>query len=1153
MGEKHQRQTDKHAQRESKAGEENEIKRTEQQTSKDNIGVNVEYVVDQEMCKVQTKENKNLAKHNVESQEMLEKQCFGLIPSNGTKQLLQSERDVKHAAKNDESGVEARRRHTQKEDIEPGSKKRITKDNPTKLADRENDTSKKSGIKAKEVKKYANDKIKKGLSCVMMNESSEEEGATDGYESSERIIEVRRRKEKKRSPGLGIIGESAKGNTESIRKEVFASAGPSLFSTFCVNVKMQYTLNQRLFLVKQYWITNSITATQRAYQREFGVRNPPRRNTILGLVNKLETTGSLSTTGAVTQKIIKTFVAGDRVHLLNVSESLKPYRVTVVHQLQEPDKDKRLNYCRWFQTFIVQNLAILSITWNLWPPRSPDLTTPDNICYRVQISGSSGNESGSSGLDPSTFEHDYHTMVDQMETQYYTYKNPSEKKFSAVIRNVPYSLSDQEIKVALEELNYPYHKVTRLLGKNKQPTPLCAIELDNNDQDANPKRFLSVQGAKILVMLRTTANSNHAAYDCVNCQQQHPTNYRGCEHYLQLKEKLSRGVQLDKKNGFMFQNLRNHYFNAQKILNINNISTLLKKIGPQLSEIRMKCIKNLNMFDLMLYCKKVETLSIEYCLFSEPTMIFSSRVHNPHFKNVKNLILISNKQDISLNLHLLYYNDLKVFHTRLNVNMNDWFVKNLLISRRVYRQITEFIAEDCPSDYLTMRAVKILRENCKNLKLIGNLATWKGVTSEEIVNLKLEIRRIKSPLVVISQEQYVYSLVEAWIKSVLEDIGAGEPSSEMIEELQRECEIMHTYLDALPNTLLADIVPLSMRKYDLVFRSHAIELNPDVINRNENVFDRIFRTILYPCVTTYNVDILKSHHVRLMAINNVSAVSNITFLALPGDGDSLAWLVERHIHEVPLLREFCYPVHCTNVVIESMSHHCLLLRILKIPHSRIDDLSVSKLETFQHMIFLDVSETKMTRKGYRRLLASTQTLENICWSTSVDKILKKFPDEKRHKMKHFESEMQPVEQISRFFNLVSLKLARYLYEESKIGTVIKTLGARLEHVTMKQITGLKVSDLITHCTRLKEMVLSSASNIAGINDAFVRDILISGGFKNLEKLKVLGCGKLNTQTVNLLLEVSTRLSTIEMLDMDPDELQAFRKKIRHSGLKVTTE
>ncbi|KAJ4438747.1 hypothetical protein ANN_14698 [Periplaneta americana] len=148
---------------------------------------------------------------------------------------------------------------------------------------------------------------------------------------------------------------------------------------------MQYTLNQRLFLVKQYWITNSITATQRAYQREFGVRNPPKTKHNTGTGKQIGNNWISSTTGAVTQKIIKTFVAGDRVHLLNVSESLKRYRVTVVHQLQEPDKDKRLNYCRWFQTFIVQNPAILSITWNLWPPRSPDLTTPDFFLWGYLI------------------------------------------------------------------------------------------------------------------------------------------------------------------------------------------------------------------------------------------------------------------------------------------------------------------------------------------------------------------------------------------------------------------------------------------------------------------------------------------------------------------------------------------------------------------------------------------------------------------------------------------------------------------------------------------------------------------------------------------------------------------------------------------------
>ncbi|KAJ4429735.1 hypothetical protein ANN_21939 [Periplaneta americana] len=91
-------------------------------------------------------------------------------------------------------------------------------------------------------------------------------------------------------------GKANKRNTRrtgEISSERWLHCYVTVFSTFYVNVKMQFTLNQRLFLVKQYWITNSITATQRVYQREFGVRNPPKRNTILGLVNKLETTGSL--------------------------------------------------------------------------------------------------------------------------------------------------------------------------------------------------------------------------------------------------------------------------------------------------------------------------------------------------------------------------------------------------------------------------------------------------------------------------------------------------------------------------------------------------------------------------------------------------------------------------------------------------------------------------------------------------------------------------------------------------------------------------------------------------------------------------------------------------------------------------------------------
>ncbi|KAJ4438538.1 hypothetical protein ANN_14485 [Periplaneta americana] len=154
-----------------------------------------------------------------------------------------------------------------------------------------------------------------------------------------------------------------------------------LFSTFCVNVKMQYTLNQRLFLVKQYWITNSITATQRAYQREFGIRNPPKRNTILGLVNKLETTGSLgSEKGKHRSSRLPTVV----VDTVNTAE----YRLIFMEFVEQLD-DVELSQGYFQQDGATchtsnESMELIAsffddriISRNLWPPRSPDLTTPD--------------------------------------------------------------------------------------------------------------------------------------------------------------------------------------------------------------------------------------------------------------------------------------------------------------------------------------------------------------------------------------------------------------------------------------------------------------------------------------------------------------------------------------------------------------------------------------------------------------------------------------------------------------------------------------------------------------------------------------------------------------------------------------------------------
>ncbi|KAJ8883775.1 hypothetical protein PR048_015629 [Dryococelus australis] len=180
---------------------------------------------------------------------------------------------------------------------------------------------------------------------------------------------------------------------------------------------------------------NSIKEIQKAYWREYGDRKLPERNTILA--RKLETMSFISsahghcclgTTGVVTQYVIKAFVARDRSLLLTVPESYERCSPKALQGyggpcVQEADKHKRVTYCRWFQVFIVHSPGIMSIWFtdefveqlddvelrkgylkqdgatcrnsnismaliasffgdriiseNLWPPPSPDLTTPD--------------------------------------------------------------------------------------------------------------------------------------------------------------------------------------------------------------------------------------------------------------------------------------------------------------------------------------------------------------------------------------------------------------------------------------------------------------------------------------------------------------------------------------------------------------------------------------------------------------------------------------------------------------------------------------------------------------------------------------------------------------------------------------------------------
>jgi hypothetical protein len=61
-----------------------------------------------------------------------------------------------------------------------------------------------------------------------------------------------------------------------------------VFACFHVVVKMyRYSLKERVFIVKAYWINGSINNCQRRFVEQFGGQNPPLKRYIQLLVKKL--------------------------------------------------------------------------------------------------------------------------------------------------------------------------------------------------------------------------------------------------------------------------------------------------------------------------------------------------------------------------------------------------------------------------------------------------------------------------------------------------------------------------------------------------------------------------------------------------------------------------------------------------------------------------------------------------------------------------------------------------------------------------------------------------------------------------------------------------------------------------------------------------
>lgn len=170
-------------------------------------------------------------------------------------------------------------------------------------------------------------------------------------------------------------------------------------------------------------------------------------------------------------------------------------------------------------------------------------------------------------IEPSSVE-DYRAMItllrEKMKVQFHFYELNSEKQLKVVLRGVIQELSDEEITNNLHQQGYPISKISRMLGKNKQPAPMVLIEIDREYKSiynlthccgltitAEPLKAKTglIQCHRCQMFGHAQKNCNadykclkcggdHSTHlctklrttpaKCANCAGEHPANYHKC-------------------------------------------------------------------------------------------------------------------------------------------------------------------------------------------------------------------------------------------------------------------------------------------------------------------------------------------------------------------------------------------------------------------------------------------------------------------------------------------------------------------------------------------------------------------------------------------------------------------------------------------------
>lgn len=172
----------------------------------------------------------------------------------------------------------------------------------------------------------------------------------------------------------------------------------------------------------------------------------------------------------------------------------------------------------------------------------------------------------------------------------------------------------------------------------------------------------------------------------------------------------------------------------------DRVKTLLELKGSNITSLHLEHVNEIDLNALIYisqFCPKIKNLVFYNCEFLEHTSVFTKELLVPPFKVLERIKCIVDCAAMHLEFLLSHCTNIKFIQLGSSTGIGDRTMVRVL-SQNSMTKLEELTI--LYSDDLSMKTVRLLMENCENLRRLSELESWQGISSTELNIFRMELK-----------------------------------------------------------------------------------------------------------------------------------------------------------------------------------------------------------------------------------------------------------------------------------------------------------------------------------------------------------------------------------------------------------------------------